>query len=705
MDGWSMARHNRYEELKMLLETEEHDPDDQDDKGNTILLIACQNGLRRICKLAMRHGCSINAQNLAGNTALHFCFMFGFGHELGEYLKQKGADDTLVNKRGQTCYHCELKRLTSKSSAPGDHEEGGDTPSFADGDPGFDAFVAEFVLGSKTETQIETVPDSSATATPLALVMEAPGEREVTAPRRRPPPISPPPREATSSGRRDSGKNASKSPFVRKATVKRPPPRAPHPLDIVSYAHDNAAADGGLSIEGWCSPARDDDCAPRSPNARGAAKVMADEKETMQARNNAAVECSLPALTASSNVPSVTGCAVPSSNDYATATREGKGCAHTPVLQNEVGDQAGESAPFATTGGAAHGAGHRRGATGEPNQSPSTDGGGAHAAAQSAVPKHSPDGARFEVAASRALMQSQSPSSRATASGGKKETPTLTPIRTPPRLSAFPSSPQAKGEGSQMLLMEALAANDTDAMKLTLPAASEREVHAAMLNACARGNADGVEVLLARAGEASISQGLVVCARSGHLGIVSNLLPRCDAQLLSTALLQSATRNHVQMLKLLLSHQMGPDAVRRALLSCAAKGHVESTKMLLPYVLTGQGEGEEACRLALLASCTHGQTAIAGQLLEALPEVSLDQPLAIAAAKNHIDLTSVLVGIFQRRNTEQDRTACHHALQVALRKNATGVAEQLRDALGIDADSALARHHSAVHMRTPLPQT
>ena len=61
-------------------------------------MVACQNGLKRIAKLAMRHECDLNAQNLAGNTALHFCFMYGFGDELSTYLLSKGADSSIKNK-------------------------------------------------------------------------------------------------------------------------------------------------------------------------------------------------------------------------------------------------------------------------------------------------------------------------------------------------------------------------------------------------------------------------------------------------------------------------------------------------------------------------------------------------------------------------------------------------------------------------------
>ena len=56
----------------------------RDSKGNTLLLIAAQNGLRRMCKLILREGGDIDATNSNGNTALHFAFMYGFGDSLGK---------------------------------------------------------------------------------------------------------------------------------------------------------------------------------------------------------------------------------------------------------------------------------------------------------------------------------------------------------------------------------------------------------------------------------------------------------------------------------------------------------------------------------------------------------------------------------------------------------------------------------------------
>ena len=70
--------------------------DSRDTHDNTLLLIACQNGKKRIVKLCLRYGADLNAKNRAGNTALHFCFMYEH-LELFDYLLGKGAGDEALD--------------------------------------------------------------------------------------------------------------------------------------------------------------------------------------------------------------------------------------------------------------------------------------------------------------------------------------------------------------------------------------------------------------------------------------------------------------------------------------------------------------------------------------------------------------------------------------------------------------------------------
>ncbi|OWZ23772.1 hypothetical protein PHMEG_0001303 [Phytophthora megakarya] len=120
-DLFSAARHNRYDSVIYMLDQGVH-VNSRDAYGNTLLSIACQNGLKRIVKLALRRGANINSQNNRGNTALHFCFAYGYGDSLGNtalhfcfaygygdslgaYLISKGADTTIENDDGIVCYY------------------------------------------------------------------------------------------------------------------------------------------------------------------------------------------------------------------------------------------------------------------------------------------------------------------------------------------------------------------------------------------------------------------------------------------------------------------------------------------------------------------------------------------------------------------------------------------------------------------------
>ena len=59
-----------------------------DEFGNTLLILAAQQGSKRMCKFLLRRGANINIQNLSGNTALHYCYAYS-NRSLGEYLKAK----------------------------------------------------------------------------------------------------------------------------------------------------------------------------------------------------------------------------------------------------------------------------------------------------------------------------------------------------------------------------------------------------------------------------------------------------------------------------------------------------------------------------------------------------------------------------------------------------------------------------------------
>jgi hypothetical protein len=63
--------------------------------GNTLLILAAQQGSKRMCKFLLRRGANINLQSLGGNTALHYCYAYS-QHSLADYLKKKVIVDYYV---------------------------------------------------------------------------------------------------------------------------------------------------------------------------------------------------------------------------------------------------------------------------------------------------------------------------------------------------------------------------------------------------------------------------------------------------------------------------------------------------------------------------------------------------------------------------------------------------------------------------------
>lgn len=70
---FSLARHSHFVEIEKMFQ-QGLSPDIRDDNGNTLLAIGCQNGNKRIVKMALRYGADIDACNFRGNSPLHFCF-------------------------------------------------------------------------------------------------------------------------------------------------------------------------------------------------------------------------------------------------------------------------------------------------------------------------------------------------------------------------------------------------------------------------------------------------------------------------------------------------------------------------------------------------------------------------------------------------------------------------------------------------------
>jgi hypothetical protein len=102
-DIFSYARHSKICEMERLLDRG-IPINVRDLYGNTLLIIACQNGNKRVAKSVMRRGADLNVRNYKGNTPLHYCYAYGYGETLGDYLISKGADASNRNNAGYACY-------------------------------------------------------------------------------------------------------------------------------------------------------------------------------------------------------------------------------------------------------------------------------------------------------------------------------------------------------------------------------------------------------------------------------------------------------------------------------------------------------------------------------------------------------------------------------------------------------------------------
>jgi hypothetical protein len=77
-----------------------------DDKGNSLLLVAAQNGRQKLAQVLIRKGANPNHQNASGNTAMHYAMAYKF-HDLASWLASPdggGASDAILNADGRGPY-------------------------------------------------------------------------------------------------------------------------------------------------------------------------------------------------------------------------------------------------------------------------------------------------------------------------------------------------------------------------------------------------------------------------------------------------------------------------------------------------------------------------------------------------------------------------------------------------------------------------
>ena len=75
----------------------------RDLNGNTLLVIAAQNNLKKMVKLFLRERVDINATNLKGNTALYYSLYYNYV-QVAQTLQKYGARDDIKNNDGDICY-------------------------------------------------------------------------------------------------------------------------------------------------------------------------------------------------------------------------------------------------------------------------------------------------------------------------------------------------------------------------------------------------------------------------------------------------------------------------------------------------------------------------------------------------------------------------------------------------------------------------
>ena len=94
----SLVRHNRLAKVQALLD-DGFEVETRDGFGNSLLLVAAQNNLRRMAKLLLEQGADVNGRNGKGNTCLHFAYAYQFPKMIA-LLEAHGANEDATNRLG-----------------------------------------------------------------------------------------------------------------------------------------------------------------------------------------------------------------------------------------------------------------------------------------------------------------------------------------------------------------------------------------------------------------------------------------------------------------------------------------------------------------------------------------------------------------------------------------------------------------------------
>ena len=100
--AFSKVRHNRTDDVREMI-FEKFPIEARDAHGNTMLIVAGQNNSKRMVKLLLKYRANIDAVNLKGNTALHYCCFYGH-IDLAQTLRKYGARSDIRNHEGKICF-------------------------------------------------------------------------------------------------------------------------------------------------------------------------------------------------------------------------------------------------------------------------------------------------------------------------------------------------------------------------------------------------------------------------------------------------------------------------------------------------------------------------------------------------------------------------------------------------------------------------
>jgi ankyrin repeat protein len=98
-DVFSAVRHSKTQTVIDCLEAG-FDPNTVDEHGNTLFMVACQNGNKEIGKVLLEAGANLNIKNFKGNTGLHFLYTFGYPEIAEFFICQGSADPNITNDLG-----------------------------------------------------------------------------------------------------------------------------------------------------------------------------------------------------------------------------------------------------------------------------------------------------------------------------------------------------------------------------------------------------------------------------------------------------------------------------------------------------------------------------------------------------------------------------------------------------------------------------